>query len=969
MRSFAAHGARALGSSCGATVPRQATPTLASCAGWLLSLQRRAASVAPSGTSSAGAAPLPGAPPQGATLPSDAPPGLTAPAPPPRRANAGFFDATRLSDEELITLICSDRGVCSRLALPDFVRVLRHAEALRSVPGMPVPPFGWLIEQACTAVHHSSFKAPENQAALVEIAALLALQRGGPFETVAKKALAGVCGTHLTRMTFCGQLSCSQVAKVAWAYGHAQTTSASSALWSAIVSFGLSNVGSMQLADISRVLWGLAEIRYKGEAHTSEEFFQAAADTLVARDNWEGATPVELATVAGAFCMTGISHPPLMKWLARLATRSMMDYLPATAFPKSLQAAMEAGREWWMEDTFTLRGEGSSGGAGSGTSGLRGMLTGGSLGVGHTTRSAAPPAFDQDFDASAPPASVAAELAALEAGSNEDEEDEGVHGSGSSGRWQPRGKRAPAVTVEEEGVSAYPPGASSTPLEAYYGEASPPLVAGGGGGARAHLPPVAHSSLSDADDSETGGGSGSDGEDSVASSSSPSSSSTWAATAAAGLSIHAILRDPGSRAELLASLRAKSRQEREAALALLAHHKSSGGEASTSPRGTAPRASRPDPSSLLPKRRVPASVAPAQHAAPGSDDEEPVGASAEAARAAAEASPRPSSSSSLPTVDGGTARSFVLMAWALAVHGVWDGPFFAVFRRVYLRMFRQLQEHANNAPRLVTVNLALQLLSPFPHLALGALSVVPPPEKASGAAAGSTSSSGAVQAADAETPDEMAADSSASPSSAAAAQPLLQGVSASDGRPVRLLDPTGRLLLRTDTRMNRVTRTLDAALQAAWEGLNTDLAAAAAAGGEWVPPPLPAPVPCYFTPAGQKLHFAFPSLSAALLVVTPRECNPRQSGFLPSLLLELHCAWGSGWDVYPLSSVDVKRCASKAEREGLVRRALEDVQDAYWAKQGKPAFWAAWRAATAASAACGAAATAAAPVLLTQEQR
>jgi hypothetical protein len=71
------------------------------------------------------------------------------------------------------------------------------------------------------------------------------------------------------------------------------------------------------------------------------------------------------------------------------------------------------------------------------------------------------------------------------------------------------------------------------------------------------------------------------------------------------------------------------------------------------------------------------------------------------------------------TISPGLAASFVKVGLALVHAKQWNGAFFALFRRAYLRMHSQIPPR--DVSRLVTLNLAIQTLSPFPHLALGHL--------------------------------------------------------------------------------------------------------------------------------------------------------------------------------------------------------------------------------------------------------
>jgi len=70
----------------------------------------------------------------------------------------------------------------------------------------------------------------------------------------------------------------------------------------------------------------------------------------------------------------------------------------------------------------------------------------------------------------------------------------------------------------------------------------------------------------------------------------------------------------------------------------------------------------------------------------------------------------------------GEMRAFIAVAWCLVQLQHWHGPFFAYFKRLYPQLAPRLQ--ARDTLRLVTINSALQSLSPFPNLALGRFTVV-----------------------------------------------------------------------------------------------------------------------------------------------------------------------------------------------------------------------------------------------------
>ena len=74
---------------------------------------------------------------------------------------------------------------------------------------------------------------------------------------------------------------------------------------------------------------------------------------------------------------------------------------------------------------------------------------------------------------------------------------------------------------------------------------------------------------------------------------------------------------------------------------------------------------------------------------------------------------------SVARVSTADARAFVMLAWALVQQRAWDGPFFAIFKRLYGRMVSQAASAPRDVGRLVVINAALERLSPFPHLALG----------------------------------------------------------------------------------------------------------------------------------------------------------------------------------------------------------------------------------------------------------
>lgn len=65
----------------------------------------------------------------------------------------------------------------------------------------------------------------------------------------------------------------------------------------------------------------------------------------------------------------------------------------------------------------------------------------------------------------------------------------------------------------------------------------------------------------------------------------------------------------------------------------------------------------------------------------------------------------------------GNTRALNVIAHSLAAHQAWNGPFFSVFKRLYLKYGRKLEPR--DTLRLVQTNLALKYLSPIPHLQLG----------------------------------------------------------------------------------------------------------------------------------------------------------------------------------------------------------------------------------------------------------
>jgi hypothetical protein len=69
----------------------------------------------------------------------------------------------------------------------------------------------------------------------------------------------------------------------------------------------------------------------------------------------------------------------------------------------------------------------------------------------------------------------------------------------------------------------------------------------------------------------------------------------------------------------------------------------------------------------------------------------------------------------------GEMRAFITVAWCLAQLQQWHGPFYAYFKRLYPQLAPRLQ--ARDTLRVVTLNAALRLLSPFPNLALGQFDV------------------------------------------------------------------------------------------------------------------------------------------------------------------------------------------------------------------------------------------------------
>jgi hypothetical protein len=69
----------------------------------------------------------------------------------------------------------------------------------------------------------------------------------------------------------------------------------------------------------------------------------------------------------------------------------------------------------------------------------------------------------------------------------------------------------------------------------------------------------------------------------------------------------------------------------------------------------------------------------------------------------------------------GDARALNVIAHSFAALGVWHGPFFSVFKRMYPIFARKLEPR--DTLRLLQTNLAIRMKSPFPNLALGSFSL------------------------------------------------------------------------------------------------------------------------------------------------------------------------------------------------------------------------------------------------------
>ncbi|RYE97576.1 MAG: hypothetical protein EOO41_03365 [Methanobacteriota archaeon] len=282
-------------------------------------------------------------------------------------------------------------------------------------------------------------------------------------------------------------------------------------------------------------------------------------------------------------------------------------------------------------------------------------------------------------------------------------------------------------------------------------------------------------------------------------------------------------------------------------------------------------------------------------------------------------------------MDAGTARAVILIAWSLCSQSAWHGPYFALFKRAYLWLSRACGPL--DVARLMSINLAVQHLSPFPHLALGSFLVHTHHGHGTSAQR------------------KLSSVPSSSVDLVMACPP---------GVPLSVRDPLGNaLLLRVPKLSVAATRFAPILLeeaQALGERLCQVGAAAAvtpasscadagvpavASSVDVISPAdaalaalgtaLLSPVVHFLSDEGLYFDMAWPDAAASVRIATPMQFTPQRDALKSSFLMEQQLAMVAGWDVHTIASFDVRSKDDAALRE-LAQRTLTDMTASWCAK-------------------------------------
>ena len=549
---------------------------------------------------------------------------------------------------------------------------------------------------------------PDNAAALVDLVCWLTEDRSPERRRFAHYQLMHPLARAAAWLLDAGALSAQQVAKLAWAYGHASGASPTEApLWPAVIRFVGAHLDTIGVADLCRVLYALAERRHAapesaavaaaaaaagdapaeqlaaagaatGGGHGSHaqqnELFTAAASriTLGVLDGSLVLSSLDCATLAAAYTVAGVPAPELMACLAHRATCAMLEHLPMPPTmldwlwraSEARSASGDGGggaARWWMADRWSLTRYLSPRGGGGGDDAAGGE------------------GADDAAPLASAPSPGGADTAPLYLGG-------GVtaslyHQVASARSTADSAELANRLTVLQRKI----------------------MQVSARGGARGDHG-VGHdssSSFEEEDGSSSRGGSGGGGGGGGGATRASSSLSSLSAAGDAG----------GFRAGPWREGAPSSSGSAPAA----AHHIGGGSIGSpphappSHPARLAPPVSDVDARawvmlawSLAMQRAwtvgegaAPPPVAPVAQAARGA-----AGGGGRLSGGAAAAAPPPAAARLPPEALAGT------------------GAFFNVFRRLYPRMWKQATANARDVRRLLAVNACLRHLSPFPHLAL-----------------------------------------------------------------------------------------------------------------------------------------------------------------------------------------------------------------------------------------------------------
>ena len=324
------------------------------------------------------------------------------------KARALAARAASMSDEELINALSADKMVCNYLQPSQLLRVIKLAAPFTELDGHSMMRLKTLYFFIAHSLEGADWGQAENREALTELACWLAEDKDvGRKRTVYHQLTEPIARAAVGLMA-AGVLSVEQVAKLAYAYGRGGVTPSVAAVWPSIISYVYSRLSDISVGDLCRVLYALAEAKHAdpspaapGEQQQAlpsdpavtaaeaghirrNQLFTAAAERVTSgmADGSLGAlSPLDCATLAAAYTLAGVPAPVLMGALAHRATVSMLAHLPP--YP-SLVRRMQAGggggdydsgsayginnssnsssdspsvsRGWWMKESWNLGG-------------------------------------------------------------------------------------------------------------------------------------------------------------------------------------------------------------------------------------------------------------------------------------------------------------------------------------------------------------------------------------------------------------------------------------------------------------------------------------------------------------------------------------------------------------------------------------------------------------------------------------